>query len=345
MNKRYSYPRVNRPYWLYLLISAMAFVVLLVMGGQDLSGFIRDPVSLVFLLLCGLLVLSMCVLPLLWILWTWNDLRTIIVLDDAGIYKKDSFREVRLRWHEIVRIDKDTLYFGGYPSWTFEPPQDLLIHGIDGRKIKVFKILRSQDSEGEGISDFEKELCQQIDIDKQPKAVSHERSTALLMLICGLSAAIVIIYNYKQVFRNFYTLTAFVGSIYFCIHGLIVLIKPSKAANKKQRSAPPDSESIKRPSDNSRAAERGKFKPVSSAATEPEIGKAGSASRRKMAAMLNVVINIFLIGFVYIELGPIIIAHIIAAVLVIESAVFFLYAFKSKQEKKGQALTNPVDPE
>lgn len=344
MNKRYVYPkwRIIYPYCIILLVPAMMFYVLLVAGTHDLSGIVRGPALVISLLYC-VFALSLFVPTLLWIL---NGLKTVIVLDDAGIYKKDMFREVRFRWHEIVRVDKKYLYRGDYPFYTPNtPPQDLLIQGKDERKIKVFKALRSVDSEGEGISDFERELFQRIDTDKQPRAerqrreIRHQiKSSAFFLLGGGVLVLIAGI--------CFHDIRLILGGPVVCICGLFLLIEPSKATTKKEPSTPPDPELIKRTPDNSTAAERGEFKPVSSTATGPKTGKAGSGAGRKMAAVLNAVINIFIIGFVYMELGgPRILAHVIAALLVIESAIFSLYAVKFKQKKKSQPLIDPVDPE
>lgn len=344
MNKSYVYRkwRIIGPYSAFILGAVVFSVPLVIVGARDSSGIIRNP----FYLLCWVFPLFMLVVP---ILWMWNTLKTVIVLDDAGISKKDMFREeVRFRWHEIVRVDKKKLYEGDYNRYRPEPPQDLLIQGMDGRKIKVFRALRGLDSEKEGISDFERELFQRIDISKQPskQRQGHEKRTGLLVLVCGLLTIIACIHLHRQgtVSGYFLIKLSFCGAA-FCILGLYQLIKPSKATNKKEQSTLPDPELIKRTSDNSTAAERGGVKPVSRTVAELATGKAERDLGKKMAAVLNAVINIFIIGFVYIELDLRIIAHILAAVLVIESAVVFLYSFKSKQKKKGQPLTNPVDPE
>ncbi|MBI5675253.1 MAG: hypothetical protein HZC48_05410 [Nitrospirae bacterium] len=94
---------------------------------------------------------------------------------------------------------------------------------------------------------------------------------------------------------------------------------------------PLDPEMIKRTLENLTAAERGDIKTSPSTMVELETDKLGNRAKKRKAALLHAVINVFIIGLVYSQIGGGIFAHIIAALLIVESAGFIIYTLKFKK--------------
>ena len=99
-------------------------------------------------------------------------------------------------------------------------------------------------------------------------------------------------------------------------------------------SLPLNPDLIKTTLDNLNAAERGEFKTPSSNLVGLETAKSESKAKKRKAAVVHAVMNLFIIGLVYYQIGHIkggMFAHIVAALLIIESAGFILYLFKFKK--------------
>lgn len=183
MNKTYGYRKedIIFPYGMLLLIPAIFAYFVLKFPMTEAEA--HDPFMIGIFIFIWLLLASLFLPILLWIL---NNLKTVIVVNDIGIFKKDMFREVVIKWNEITKVDKKYLYEGSYPRYEYQAPSDLLIFASDGRKMQIYKILQSLDGCGEDIVDFEKEIYKRIDPKKQPDTTNYEKNQFRLGILGGI---------------------------------------------------------------------------------------------------------------------------------------------------------------
>jgi hypothetical protein len=194
MNKKYGYRKADIvfPYGLFLLIPMIVAFFMLKFPISNSEA--TDSVILGIFIFMWLLLFSIF-LPIL--LWIMNNIKTVIMLNDIGILKKDMFREVLIKWNEITKIDKKYLYEGSYPRYKYTAPSDLLIYGADGKKMQIYKILRSLDGQ-EGITEFEKAIYERIDINKRPDTRKYERNQLRLGIAAGFLVIVVgIVFGYR----------------------------------------------------------------------------------------------------------------------------------------------------
>ncbi len=193
MNKRYGYRRsdIVFPYGLLLLIPIIAAFSLFKIPISN--GEAKDPLMIGIFIFMWFLLFSLFFPILLWII---NNIKTVIILNDSGILKKDMLREVFIKWNEIIKIEKKYLYEASYPRYRYEAPSDLLIYGVDGKKMQVYKVLHSLDGQ-EGIAEFEKAIYERIDINKRPDARKYQRNQLRLGIASGFLVIIVgIVFGY-----------------------------------------------------------------------------------------------------------------------------------------------------
>ena len=187
MNKKYNYRRLDIfPYGFYLLIPITAAFFPSDFSVNNLE--VKSPIMMGIVIFMWLLLFLMFVLILLWIL---NKLKTVIVLSDTGILKKDIFRDILIRWNEISKIEKNFYFEESYPRSIYDVPGDLLIYGPDEKKVRIYKMLQSLDGQSEGIVEFEKALYERINPNIRPDATKYERKQWRLGIISGLLTVLI----------------------------------------------------------------------------------------------------------------------------------------------------------
>ncbi len=194
MEKKFGYRKADIlfPYGFLLLIPVSLAYFLL---HAPLKADAGDPFAR------GLYVFLWAIFALLFVpvlTWILNNIRTVIILTETGIIKKDLFGEKVIRWNEIARVDKKYLYEGSYARYRYEAPGDLVIYGANGKRMHIYKIIHGLDGSGEKIAELEQEIYKRIDVAKYPDTRGYEKNQLRL----GIAAGVLVIVAALAMERN-----------------------------------------------------------------------------------------------------------------------------------------------
>ena len=97
MKKEYNYPlqKIIFPYALFFLIP----IIFLPMLFSEFN--LKDDSLIIYAVLLLNILITVPVA-----VWMINNIKTVIQVDDIGINYKSLFKNIRIKWHEIARIEK-----------------------------------------------------------------------------------------------------------------------------------------------------------------------------------------------------------------------------------------------